>query len=499
MPYPVAARGHNLALARIPANRAAQFEIAGPVPNNAAQRWLQSDPHAALRPATKLAIVVTFYLDSWATNHLSLLSLGNTGSIGGYQLMMVTKEDVPDRINCLVANASWAASVEPGDGYKECIGRGGNNLACRCWQTGIYEVDAGAGGMTLYNPNGATDTNTFDGPSLFLPNRGIALGYQPEIGSEPFPGRIAVAAVFNDTLTGPERAFLVNGGYGRRFSELSSDLRNRLAWWPDLTKQSGNRPDLSGNGITLREWSHAGAAPGSVGYAAGPIGMLTPSGRAAPLLDSLAAEYEFETLTQDGSGNGISLTNLGGTTQVSGVVGQAAHFNGGQRLTASNALLSSLPGSGMTWEGFVQLADKAGDYYLLSKYAGGGPNREYYLVYNHTTDRFEFTGSTTGNNAFTVSADNFGAPSAGVAYHVVCQADGERISISVDGGIPNVTEIGGDVWAASTLFEFGSQGGAAFAKADLDQWRLHRRVLNLPELAELRQGRTHAQLAAWGL
>lgn len=88
--------------------------------------------------------------------------------------------------------------------------------------------------------------------------------------------------------------------------------------------------------------------------------------------------------------------------------------------------------------GFFTPESLGADANMLGKWEGAPANDEYSLYYDNATNRFVF-GISDGVAVDTVSADNFGVPSTGVEYFIVCwhTTATSEIGISVNNGTPD--------------------------------------------------------------
>jgi hypothetical protein len=207
-------------------------------------------------------------------------------------------------------------------------------------------------------------------------------------------------------------------------------------------------------------------------------GMLTPLGVAglvAPdMTTNLMAYYQLEnTSWLDSSGRGNHLTGLNSPTIVAGKVGNGVQLAGASSQAlerADNADLSIDNVTSLTVACWVQLNSLATTQAIWAKW-GAGNSGEYMLLYNNTTSRFQFLLSSGFTNT-NISATNFGAPSTGTLYYVVCRFDAVTrvMSIAVNEGTANSIGVGVIIADSAQAFRIGARtNNTQYATAIVDE------------------------------
>lgn len=171
------------------------------------------------------------------------------------------------------------------------------------------------------------------------------------------------------------------------------------------------------------------------------------------------------------------LTDVNTVTSVTGLLGNSASFTAAnsEYLTIASASQSpdlSISGSAgdITVGGWIYLQTKpTGGMDILSKYNFANGQREYWLYWNDTNDRFEFRvfNSTTGSNI--VTASTFGAPSVDTWYWVMGWVDNtaNTVNISINDGTVDSTALTVTTHNGSATFNIGATGASGgFNKMD---------------------------------
>lgn len=222
--------------------------------------------------------------------------------------------------------------------------------------------------------------------------------------------------------------------------------------------------------------------------------------------------YDLGFPIHDSKGaNHLTTSNL---TKAAGRVSTAAGFN---RVLPCYASIASTPDLQMGanqsfqiafWVKFNSLT--GGAKQLVTKYKNAAPQvMEYYVLWNATTERFEFGRGSGGVDADIVSADTFGLAQVGTWYFVMCQCNVEQRKLSIGvismgdfarsfaGDSVPLTEIGA---ATDRDFRFGdsSDGAGQFAfDGSIDEVAIWKRLLTFKESSFLYNsgnGRSFAEL-----
>ena len=187
------------------------------------------------------------------------------------------------------------------------------------------------------------------------------------------------------------------------------------------------------------------------------------------------------------------LSDQNTVTSNPGIVGDAAQF-----VRASNEFLrggnfADLTGgdtdfSISTW---VYLDSKpSGIMPIVNKYHEASNNREYQILWNNSSDRFEFRVSSDGlsGTVVTVVANNFGAPSIGVLIHIIAWHDSVANTINIqinDGTVDSVAHTPG-VFVGVENFNIGADSSETnFYDGRIDATGFWRKVLTGAEQTEL--------------
>lgn len=181
-----------------------------------------------------------------------------------------------------------------------------------------------------------------------------------------------------------------------------------------------------------------------------------------------------------------TLTDNNSVVQSPGKVGSfCASFNGTtQRLSRTDTADVSM-GIGVSFEfvGWVKFAGGGVVHGILGK-DNVNPNRAYNLVYRNTTNRIEWTVYNSAGTGFTVTANNFGAPTVGPWYFFDVYFDyslGE-IGVSINRG--SFDTLNGVDYVRDTAddFEIGRSGqGGSFLNGSADAIGLWKRILTSVE------------------
>lgn len=260
-------------------------------------------------------------------------------------------------------------------------------------------VNAGTPNTAAHSAGTNDTTQTF-----FL---GIAEG-----GLYGWDGLIDEVGFWKRVLTSQERADLYNLGLGLAYSRFSIPtgglLTNLVAAW-ELDESGGPRNDSHGYNSLLDS---------------------TVTLSATGLVHTLAADFEA------GSNNYLS------------------------RPSSTELSIGDID---FTIEAWVKLESEPASYpEILGKWGvTDAGQRDYTLYYNSVADRMEFGVSGTGlqSGVSTVTANNFGAITTGVWYHVVAwhDATANQIGISVNNGTANTVSHSAGIHLGTTDFAIGGR------------------------------------------
>ena len=153
----------------------------------------------------------------------------------------------------------------------------------------------------------------------------------------------------------------------------------------------------------------------------------------------------------------------------------------------------------------VKFGSKGATRVVLGKWPATG-SFEYLLYYDSGADRFSFAVSSTGSGNpgefAAVAANNLGAPSVGVWYHLVAwhDATANQIGIAVNAGTPNTTAHSGGVRAGTAPLNVGrnDDGDTNFWDGLIGPVRIWKRVLTSQERTDLYNGGAGLAYSAFG-
>lgn len=186
------------------------------------------------------------------------------------------------------------------------------------------------------------------------------------------------------------------------------------------------------------------------------------------------------------------LTDNNTVTQATGKIGNAAQFTSANQESLSRASNASLQAGDIdfTIAFWVMLDSKTHIRFLYAKRDVTAGRSEYQVAYDHDSDRFAFSVFRATDSIVIVRANNLGAPSTGVWYHIVAwhDATANTISIAVNDGAVDTLATGGSLQAASdSVFHIGSWAGATTFEHNgrLDEAGWWKRILTAEERTAL--------------
>jgi hypothetical protein len=163
---------------------------------------------------------------------------------------------------------------------------------------------------------------------------------------------------------------------------------------------------------------------------------------------------------QVGSNDLTDNNTVGSGTGIFG--GSAADFEADNDEYLSHADNADLSTGDITFmlRVWVKLESKRQYGSMVNKWTSGG-NLEFELIYESGPDRFLFYVSSSGSNAQSVVANNFGAPSTGTWYllHAWHNATTNEIGISVNGGTADTVSWSNGVFNSTETFYVGGFAG----------------------------------------
>jgi hypothetical protein len=220
-------------------------------------------------------------------------------------------------------------------------------------------------------------------------------------------------------------------------------------------------------------------------------------GGANPLLTNLVGFWKLEEASGsriDASGNGKDLASNSGTPgNTTGKIGNAIQCTSAStQYVFRNVAADMRAGAGsMFISQWVKLDAIGARRGIVGKWETSGNNREYSLTYETTNQRFRFSVSNDGTGtAATVDANNFGAPSTGVYYHVVCgyNAATGKLWITVNNGVVNETNYTLGIYSAGTANFHVGRALASIMDGAIDAVGMWTRAPTASDIATLYNG-----------
>lgn len=194
-------------------------------------------------------------------------------------------------------------------------------------------------------------------------------------------------------------------------------------------------------------------------------------GESSSLLTGLLAFYNFEDAT-DASGNGVSLTNDNGVTFSAGKIGNAANFNGGQRLRSN---YQTLPASVSFWLKANSFSGYKNMFVVSSEV-----QNPIFLVQGLPGNNFRFysEGGSSLNSSASVADNQW--------HHIVVNATAGQITLYVDGVLDATAS--GNLGSYSSISQFGWGAyphDGDFLAGQIDAGGFWSRALTSAEITEL--------------
>jgi hypothetical protein len=227
-----------------------------------------------------------------------------------------------------------------------------------------------------------------------------------------------------------------------------------------------------GQGYTLRNNAFVGVATRPVAAAAG-NGLLT----------NLISYWKLDDAANGNRADSHGTNTL--TDYNNNVGSSAAVINNGAVYGASGARTYKNDNADLRTgdidfaiSAWVNLTDTNDAYGLCGKNEGGG-DREWYLVYDNSNDRYRFIVYSATDADAVVSASNFGSPSTNVWHHIVAWHDSvnNQLGIVVNAGTANTVSYSNGVKNTDTAtFAIGSRGDSGnLLKGKMDEvgfWKM---------------------------
>lgn len=175
----------------------------------------------------------------------------------------------------------------------------------------------------------------------------------------------------------------------------------------------------------------------------------------------------------DATGRGHTLTETSGTI-ASAEGGRDFEWTETEYFTKGSHADYSFGDVAFTIGAWVKLESQASIGVFVNKNNYGINNREYKLLYNNSTDRYNFNISPDGKATSVAVANNYGAVPDTTQNFVVAWHDptADKIYIQVDNGTPDETAHATGCYSGSAAFSLGCDfnGGAAVSYFDGIMW-----------------------------
>lgn len=212
----------------------------------------------------------------------------------------------------------------------------------------------------------------------------------------------------------------------------------------------------------------------------------------ALLTDNLSIYLSFNEASGsflDSSGNTNTGVPSGSPTRPAAVISNGVHL-----VSASSQYVEIADAASVRWGNYdsslgfwVKLANKSSTKWALNKGNSSGTVCEIGFNYNASTDRFTFFVGQGGAQKV-VTANNFGSPTAGVWYYVLCDFNHTTgvISISINNGTADTTSsVSAPTGGTQTMVFGGFSGHDFLADVDFDEFGKWDRLLDSTDRAAL--------------
>jgi hypothetical protein len=191
-----------------------------------------------------------------------------------------------------------------------------------------------------------------------------------------------------------------------------------------------------------------------------------------------------------------TLTDNNSVGQDTGIVGSAGVFNNASSRYLSLASNASLQAGDVSFSFscWVYLFSKTTYRWVFAKDSAVAGEREYYLIYDQPSDRWEFGVFRATDSPVIVRANTLGSPAINTWVHIGCYHDAanDQIGICGAGGPFDTQATGGPLQPASNAeFRIGHSSRTAtlyFMDGRIDEVGFWKRVLTPSEWAALYNG-----------
>jgi hypothetical protein len=157
-----------------------------------------------------------------------------------------------------------------------------------------------------------------------------------------------------------------------------------------------------------------------------------------------------------------TLTDTNTVTAGTGLFSQARDFEATntEYLTINDNATFQIGDTDLTIQAWVKAESLSGvqDNTILSKFATN--EKEYYIAYEDTAQRFFFSISNDGSTDTIVTANNLGAPATGTWYHILAWIDtaNNQIAIQINQGTADTASFTTRVYHSAAPFRIGASG-----------------------------------------
>jgi len=206
-----------------------------------------------------------------------------------------------------------------------------------------------------------------------------------------------------------------------------------------------------------------------------------------PSTTSLVSWWSLDEVsgTRNDSHGSNHLTDNNTVGSASGIKSNAASFvsANSEYLSISDNASISMGDIDFTICSWVQLKGSKAAYPIVDKHTTATNQREYYLLYSLSFDRFTFTVSSNGTAQEFVNADNLGSPSIDTWYMVCAWHDSvsNTINIQVNNGSVNSVSHSSGVFNGTSPLRLGAFITSVFSNGYTDETIIYKKVLNSDE------------------
>ena len=215
------------------------------------------------------------------------------------------------------------------------------------------------------------------------------------------------------------------------------------------------------------------------------VGLLLCGGAAhADLMSGLVVHYTFDGNTNDMSGNGHHAQAYGGMSNVDGVMGQAANFDGIDDYVQSIAALSTYTGNPITTSAWVYIRDTAYSAAVMDMH---GPYKHSGAIYNQSGHLVFYNGG--GGPGDVDIAQTYDPVQFNQWHHIAGVADGHNVTLYLNGSssLTHQNRVGVSDVTVTSLITIGMYPALQDFYLDgiIDDVRIYDRALSFDEIQQL--------------